>query len=163
MRQKRDGWKFAVDCGGNGGDDCSIGRKSNFCGAELGQFVDQHALEIELNRGARIAGRRFVRLGIDSHIAQEAIFQVCEEPVGHRSVPPLSTCARGAAVACAGSGSDENKSRPRRWARNRATSCPRTLFPVASNGGANVAKPPLPGETVTIPPPTPLFPGRPTS
>jgi hypothetical protein len=47
--------------------------------------------------------------------------------------------------------------------RNRAASCPRTLFPAASSGGANVASPPLPGATVMIPPPIPLFTGWPTS
>jgi uncharacterized repeat protein (TIGR03803 family) len=37
------------------------------------------------------------------------------------------------------------------------------LYGTASSGGAKVPRPPFPGETVTIPPPIPLLPGRPTS
>ena len=62
-----------------------------------------------------------------------------------------------------GSGFDAKRSSPRRRERNRATSCPFTLLPASSSGGANVPRPPLPGETVMIPPPIPLFPGSPTS
>ena len=40
---------------------------------------------------------------------------------------------------------------------------PLTLLPAASSGGANVPSPPLPGETVTMPPPIPLLPGSPMS
>lgn len=56
-------------------------------------------------------------------------------------------------------GRDANRSRPRRSERKRATSCPRTLLPAGSRGGANVPRAPLPGDTVTIPPPMPLLPG----
>ena len=38
---------------------------------------------------------------------------------------------------------------------------PRTLLPASSSGGENVPTPPLPGDTVTRPPLTPLLPGRP--
>jgi hypothetical protein len=38
-----------------------------------------------------------------------------------------------------------------------------TLLPAASSGGAKVPRPPLPGETVTMPPPIPLLPGSPMS
>src|SRR5215469_11917455 len=61
------------------------------------------------------------------------------------------------------SGFDTNKSIPSRSARNLATSCPLTLLPALSSGGANVPRPPFPGDTVTIPPPIPLLPGRPIS
>ena len=47
--------------------------------------------------------------------------------------------------------------------RNSVASCPRTLFPAASRGGEKVARPPLPGDTVTIPPLTPLLAGSPIS
>ena len=60
-------------------------------------------------------------------------------------------------------GSETKMSSPSRRERNRAASCPRTLFPAASSGGANVPRPPLPGATVTMPPPIPLFPGSPIS
>ena len=43
------------------------------------------------------------------------------------------------------------------------TSWPRTLLPAGSRRGENVASPPLPGETVTTPPLTPLLPGTPIS
>src|SRR5579872_6110154 len=39
--------------------------------------------------------------------------------------------------------------------------CARTLLPASSSGGETTAMPNLPGETAMIPPPTPLFPGRP--
>src|SRR5580704_7628604 len=42
------------------------------------------------------------------------------------------------------------------------TSCAFTLFPASSSGGANTAIAPLPGAIATIPPPTPLFAGKPT-
>jgi hypothetical protein len=58
---------------------------------------------------------------------------------------------------------DMNRSRPNCRDRNLATSCPFTLFPAPSSGGAKVPSPPLPGETVTIPPPMPLLPGSPIS
>ena len=61
------------------------------------------------------------------------------------------------------SGFETNRSIPNRWDRNLATSFPLTLCPALSSGGANVPSPPLPGETVTIPPLIPLFPGRPMS
>ena len=38
--------------------------------------------------------------------------------------------------------------------------CPRTLLPAASSGGENVPRPPLPGDTVTMPPGDPAFPGK---
>ena len=40
---------------------------------------------------------------------------------------------------------------------------PRTLLPAPSSGGEKSPTPPLPGDTVTMPPLTPLFPGSPTS
>ena len=55
------------------------------------------------------------------------------------------------------------RSIPSRADRKRATSCPRTLLPAMSSRGENVPIPPLPGETVTIPPPIPLLAGSPTS
>ena len=61
------------------------------------------------------------------------------------------------------SGSETNRSIPRRWERNLATSWPFTLFPAPSSGGAKVPNPPFPGETVTIPPLIPLLPGSPMS
>ncbi len=39
--------------------------------------------------------------------------------------------------------------------------CARTLLPASSSGGETTAIPNLPGETPMMPPPTPLFPGRP--
>ena len=45
----------------------------------------------------------------------------------------------------------------------RVASWPRTLLPASSNGGEKVPRPPLPGAMVTMPPVTPLLPGRPTS
>src|SRR6516162_8385190 len=59
------------------------------------------------------------------------------------------------------SGFETNRSMPSRCDRNLATSCPLMLFPARSRGGANVPSPPLLGDTVTIPPPIPLLPGRP--
>ncbi len=58
---------------------------------------------------------------------------------------------------------DANRSSPSLRERSRATSCPLTLLPAESSGGANVPSPPFPGDTVTIPPPIPLLAGRPTS
>src|SRR4051812_29357308 len=52
---------------------------------------------------------------------------------------------------------------PSRSARYLVTSWPRTLLPAGSSGGEKVARPPLPGETVTMPPLTPLLPGIPIS
>ena len=69
----------------------------------------------------------------------------------------------GSPVHSAESGAEMSRSIPSRAERKRATSCPLTLLPAASSGGANVPIPPLPGETVTIPPPMPLLAGRPTS
>src|SRR3954468_9313956 len=60
-------------------------------------------------------------------------------------------------------GFETKRSRPRRCERNLATSCPLTLLPALSRGGPNVPSPPFPGETVTMPPPIPLLPGRPMS
>src|SRR5262249_60487415 len=59
------------------------------------------------------------------------------------------------------SGSETNRSIPKRWERNLATSCPLTLFPALSNGGEEVPKPPLPGGQGTNPPPLPLLPAQP--
>jgi hypothetical protein len=61
------------------------------------------------------------------------------------------------------SDSETNRLSPSRRARNLAASCPLTLLPKRSSGGAKVPNPPLPGETTTIPPPMPLLPGTPTS
>ena len=60
-------------------------------------------------------------------------------------------------------GFETKRSSPRRCERNFATSCPLTLLPALSRGGAKVPSPPFPGETVTMPPPIPLLPGRPMS
>ena len=43
------------------------------------------------------------------------------------------------------SGFETNRSMPSRCDRNLATSCPLTLLPALSSGGANVPSPPLPG------------------
>src|SRR5512132_858664 len=75
-------------------------------------------------------------------------------------VPSAKALARYGADS---TGIDTNRSMPRRWDRNLATNCPLTLLPALSSGGANVPRPPLPGETVTIPPPIPLLPGSPIS
>ena len=53
--------------------------------------------------------------------------------------------------------------RPSASERYLVMRCPRTLLPAASSGGENVPRPPLPGDTVTMPPLTPLLPGRPMS
>ena len=60
-------------------------------------------------------------------------------------------------------GSEAKRLSPSRSARYFVTSWPRTLLPAASSGGEKVARPPLPGETVTMPPLTPLLPGIPIS
>ena len=62
-----------------------------------------------------------------------------------------------------GAASEANRFSPSRSARNLVTSWPRTLLPAASSGGEKVARPPLPGDTVTMPPLTPLLPGIPIS
>src|SRR5262249_41311616 len=61
------------------------------------------------------------------------------------------------------SGVETNRSMPSRCVKNRAASCPLMVVPAASSGGAKLPSPPLPGETVTMPPPMPLLPGRPMS
>src|SRR5437879_4237480 len=58
---------------------------------------------------------------------------------------------------------DANRLSPSVLDRCRAASCPRTLFPAWSRSGENVPRPPLPGDTATVPPAIPLFPGTPTS
>src|SRR5690606_33662418 len=58
---------------------------------------------------------------------------------------------------------DAKRFKPSRSDRNRVASCPRTLAPLASTSGENVASLPLPGAIVTMPPLTPLLPGSPTS
>jgi aminobenzoyl-glutamate transport protein len=85
------------------------------------------------------------------------------DPARPRSAgaPRLSQMRRGRPRQL--SGLEISRSMPRRADRNLATSWPFTLFPARSRGGANVPIPPFPGETVTIPPPIPLFAGRPTS
>jgi hypothetical protein len=60
-------------------------------------------------------------------------------------------------------GTEENRFRPSASERYLVTPWPRTLLPATSSGGENVPTPPLPGDTVTIPPLTPLLPGRPMS
>ena len=59
-----------------------------------------------------------------------------------------------------GSGCETKRSIPKLCDKYLATSCPLTLLPASSSGGANVPRPPLPGETVTMPPPIPLLPGQ---
>jgi hypothetical protein len=59
--------------------------------------------------------------------------------------------------------SEAKTSRPSRRDRKAAASWPLTLFPASSSSGAKVPRPPLPGATVTMPPPMPLLPGRPMS
>src|SRR5262249_46660857 len=61
------------------------------------------------------------------------------------------------------SGTEANRSSPSCCERNRVANAPLTLLPASSSSGLNVPSPPLPGETVTTPPPIPLLPGRPTS
>src|SRR5262245_59564302 len=72
-------------------------------------------------------------------------------------------CGRSELCGHHASAFEMNRSKPRLCERNFAASCPFTLFPAPSSRGANVPKPPLPGETATIPPPTPLLPGSPIS
>src|SRR6202042_2234880 len=60
-------------------------------------------------------------------------------------------------------GAEANRLSPSASERYLVMCCPRTLLPAASSGGENVPRPPLPGDTVTMPPATPLLPGRPTS
>ncbi len=60
-------------------------------------------------------------------------------------------------------GAEANKLSPKRSERYVVIRWPRTLLPASSSGGENVPTPPFPGDTVTSPPLTPLFPGRPTS
>src|SRR5262245_64154348 len=76
---------------------------------------------------------------------------------GRQAGPSVGGGARHA------SGCETNRSIPSCCDRNADTSCPLTLFPARSSGGAKVPSPPLPGDTVTIPPPIPLLPGRPMS
>jgi hypothetical protein len=87
MRQKRNGGDVAFDSCWNGGDDRAVFGEPNIAGAELSQLVNQHALEIELDRGAWMSRRRFVGLGIDLHIAKQAILQVGEVPIRHSATP----------------------------------------------------------------------------
>src|ERR1700749_4502144 len=60
-------------------------------------------------------------------------------------------------------GAEAKRLRPSASERYLVMRCPRTLLPASSSGGENVPRPPLPGDTVTMPPATPLLPGRPTS
>ena len=60
-------------------------------------------------------------------------------------------------------GADAKRLSPSASERSLVTSCPRTLYPALSRGGEYVPRPSFPGETVTMPPPTPLFPGSLTS
>ena len=78
-------------------------------------------------------------------------------------VPARHPARAGLTRAPLSPGAEMSRSIPSRAERNRATSWPLTLLPAASSGGANVPIPPLPGETVTIPPPMPLLAGSPTS
>ena len=75
----------------------------------------------------------------------------------------MMPCSPGRRRADQASGFERNRSSPSCCERNFATSWPLTLLPAASSGGANVPRPPLPGETVTMPPPIPLLPGSPMS
>ncbi len=52
---------------------------------------------------------------------------------------------------------------PSRSDRYLVTRCPLMLLPAPSSSGEKVPKPPFPGDTVTMPPLTPLFPGSPIS
>ena len=51
------------------------------------------------------------------------------------------------------------RSRPSGRESSVAARTPRTLLPAASRGGEKCSRPPLPGETVTIPPPMALYSG----
>src|ERR1700752_2110367 len=54
-------------------------------------------------------------------------------------------------------GAEANRLSPSTSERYVVMCCPRTLLPAASRGGENVPRPPLPGDTVTMPPATPLL------
>src|SRR4029453_5281056 len=58
---------------------------------------------------------------------------------------------------------DANTFSPSRADISLVSSAPRTLLPAWSGRGENVPRPPLPGDTVTMPPLTPLLPGSPIS
>src|ERR1700742_3029073 len=60
-------------------------------------------------------------------------------------------------------GTEAKRLRPSASERYLVIRWPRTLLPAASSGGENVPTLPLPGDTVTMPPLTPLLPGRATS
>jgi len=122
---------------------------------------------------------RHARTGMKAEVFEDALARVSRHLArprrvtrlrpsgrGHRAGPPPAApnaSARPADPSCQPAGADRKRSRPSRRARNRATSWPLTLFPATSSGGAKVPRPPLPGETVTMPPPMPLLPGSPTS
>ncbi len=80
--------------------------------------------------------------------------RVSSLPLMEPSFPSMSVQATGA---------EAKRFSPSRSDRNRVTSCPRTLLPAASSGGEKTPSPPLPGAMVTMPPATPLLPGRPIS
>ena len=79
----------------------------------------------------------------------------------HGHVPPRAGVPRAQPGV---TGSDAKRLSPSASASRRVSSWPRTLLPAASSGGEKRAeRRPCPGDTVTMPPLTPLLPGRPTS
>ena len=86
-----------------------------------------------------------------------------------RSGPLTRQHGKGPPVACRfcptlpGVGTEVSRLRRIRRDNAAVTRRPCTLLPATSSGGENVPRPPLPGDSVTMPPPTPLFPGRPMS
>src|SRR6476661_3217902 len=108
---------------------------------------DQHTQLLEDHRGER-------------HLVAEAL-----DPVEHRALRGRGCGTRAAdqLLGAVGTGTDARMSRPSVRERKAALREPRTLLPAGSSGGENVPSAPLPGDTVTMPPPMPLLPGRPTS
>src|SRR5262249_61393349 len=134
--------------------------------------------------GAARGGRRLAeeRVDVDRHVRlpRTALPLVLDEPddrrvaLGERLLAREVRARRGRDGEREGGDADEerrlhaagldpSRSSPSLRDRNAAASCPLTLFPDSSRSGANVPRPPLPGATVTMPPPMPLLPGSPMS
>ncbi len=159
----------------------ALGREIVGCGRDLHEIAAPRAAQrdgrlveqgVDVDRLVRLAGAARLLLRDEPHGRREALGErllVAQRGGGQRG---QGECDPGherqrdperARPSAHSSGLEANRSRPSRPDRKRAASCPLTLLPAASSGGANVPSPPLPGETVTIPPPIPLLPGRPTS
>ena len=123
---------------------------------EMESFFDGVLLKILVPAGEAVpVGRAMAIIGTqDSRISVG---------VPAASALVVLICRFLSCVAAQPAGAEMKRSRPRRWDRKRATIWPRTLLPASSSGGAKVPSAPLPGETVTMPPPMPLLPGSPIS